>query len=291
MRRLNKKNLLIGTGLFLGLFFIFLLSQNSQKEIIPKSQSSHSSKEDKSLSNFEGKVESQPEIKESEKQSPSKALSQTIESLLAGDDSKLSDLKVADDFDRELEFKRTPLMVLAFNRNLEGVKILLERGASLSKVDESGGNALMNALNGNAPQVALEILKHKIDVNHLDHSGQSALHYAVGVGDKEVIAKLLELGADPNILANRADYTMLMDLCHEGLHDNVALFIKHGARLDVKDNEGRTPLHHAVLSGDKKTVELMLAAGVSKSEQDLKGKTALDLAHEFELAEIEKVLK
>lgn len=208
---------------------------------------------------------------------------QLLAGLFAQDKQAWNQLSTID-LNQRLEFNRTPLMVLAFERQSAAVELLLKRGATVNDVDDSGQNALMNALNGGSAATALMILKYPVNVSHVDHSGQSALHYAVGLGDVSVMERLLTLGADPNLSANRAGYTMLMDLAHEGQWQAVNLFVKFGARFDLQDNEGNSVLHHAVMSGSRETVESVLKTGISRSLTNRKGQTAADLAQRLELS-------
>lgn len=51
----------------------------------------------------------------------------------------------------------------------------------------------------------------------------------------------------------------------------------------AKDKEGQTPLHYAVLTGEKGLVSLLLRHGVDKTLTDNEGLTAADLAEGDEL--------
>ena len=54
----------------------------------------------------------------------------------------------------------------------------------------------------------------------------------------------LELGADVNA-TNSMGLTALLGAANRGSNDLIELLVKRGARLDIKDKEGRTPLRWA----------------------------------------------
>jgi ankyrin repeat protein len=57
----------------------------------------------------------------------------------------------------------------------------------------------------------------------------------------------------------------------------ITLLLDRGARIDDRDNRGRTPLMIASELNHTIAVELLLARGADKSLRDKQGKTAADL--------------
>lgn len=185
---------------------------------------------------------------------------------------------------------RTALMIAGFKRDMSAFNALVKAGANLTLIDNSGQDALMNAINGGAAEIALSLVNLGASVVRVDHSGQSALSYAVGLGNVELISALLEQGANPNLVANKAGYTMVMDLAHEGQLEALSLFIASGARVDGQDNEGNTLTHHAVASGNTEVVKLVVASGAPVDTLNKKGDSPLMLAKKYNLPEIESIL-
>jgi ankyrin repeat protein len=60
----------------------------------------------------------------------------------------------------------------------------------------------------------------------------------------DAVALCLELGADVNA-ANSMGLTALLGAVNRGSNDIIQLLVKRGARVDVKDKEGRTALRWA----------------------------------------------
>ncbi|KAL7294861.1 hypothetical protein TKK_0011786 [Trichogramma kaykai] len=100
----------------------------------------------------------------------------------------------------------------------------------------------------------------------------SPLHYALSRGDVEVAELLLRNGADPNA-ANAEGLTPLLVICrsgcpgytwHDGLLERFFQICDDAqltVRLDVADNEGRTPLQWAVSSLRMRTIDVLLDRG------------------------------
>ncbi len=53
------------------------------------------------------------------------------------------------------------------------------------------------------------------------------------------------------------------------------LLLQAGVKVDAKNTDGQTALHHAARAGDIETIEVLLAAGANVSAQDEKGDTPL----------------
>ena len=60
----------------------------------------------------------------------------------------------------------------------------------------------------------------------------------------DAVKLCLELGADVNAV-NSMGLTALLGAVNRGSNDIIELLVKRGARLDIKDKEGRTPLRWA----------------------------------------------
>lgn len=64
----------------------------------------------------------------------------------------------------------------------------------------------------------------------------------------------------------------------------ITLLINHGADVNYKNCMDQTPLHHAVESGDKHVIQLLLDAGADRAFVSLEGKTPLEMTEDKELA-------
>jgi len=188
---------------------------------------------------------------------------------------------------------------------LELVQALLDRGADTNRqtrveppsrrwmmpfgarqwVSPAGQTAFVRAALAGDVAVMRRLLEHGADPNLTTLGGTTALMAAAGVGwvprqtyteSKESLLEAVKLcvqhGADVNA-ADVKGFTALHGAAYRGLDDIVQFLAQKGARLDKKDNEGRTPLAlagGAYLAGNppepkKTTVALIqkLASGAS----------------------------
>ena len=101
--------------------------------------------------------------------------------------------------------------------------------------------------------------------------------------DAETLRLALELGADPRAITSRYDGTALIAAAHLGHHQAVRLLINAGAPLDHVNNLGWTALIEAIVLGDGgerhvACLEVLIAAGARLDLGDRGGATPLGLA-------------
>jgi ankyrin repeat protein len=108
--------------------------------------------------------------------------------------------------------------------------------------------------------------------------GFTALHFAAFFGGPEVARQLVESGADIDVVSQN-------DLQVAPLHSAVAgqlkvalLLIECGAKVNVRQRHGWTPLHGAADAGDEEVLAALLAAGADATARTDKGLTPADSA-------------
>jgi ankyrin repeat protein len=119
---------------------------------------------------------------------------------------------------------QTPFLRAALSGDTATMKLLVQRGADPNIPTLAGTTPLMAAAGVNWT------------VGQTFTESPQALVAAVNL--------CLELGADVNA-ANSMGLTALLGAANRGSNDIIELLVKRGARLDVKDKEGRTPLRWA----------------------------------------------
>jgi hypothetical protein len=65
---------------------------------------------------------------------------------------------------------------------------------------------------------------------------------------------------------------------HEKQFDCALALVKAGTSLDIKDKEGKTPLHKAVVNGDRAMIKMLIKAGASLDIPDNSSKSPKDCA-------------
>jgi ankyrin repeat protein len=129
--------------------------------------------------------------------------------------------------------------------------------------------------------VVREIVQHMglQELEERDNNRRTALHWAALPGHTEVVAILLDKGAQTDI-GDDYDGTPLMQAASRGHLGVVQLIVQHtgGQGLDVRDADGRTALHLAVLRGHEAVVTFLLSQGAQAINADRFRKTPFMLA-------------
>jgi hypothetical protein len=107
-------------------------------------------------------------------------------------------------------------------------------------------------------------------------------------GNTAIVDLLLKTTANPN-KADQDGLTPLHHAIHKENKDIVKLLLNK-ANPNIADKDGFTPLHYAVLTGKQNLVTLIIEKGADPSIKNKYGHTALDLATEAELPEIIEML-
>src|SRR5262249_49926779 len=99
-------------------------------------------------------------------------------------------------------------------------------------------------------------------------------------GDVEVIAYLIEHGADPRA-ASRSGWTPLHGAAQvpDGGTDVVKLLLDHGAAVDARDASGWTPLHIAPRQDAAGAIRALLARGASLEARTAVARTVLSKSY------------
>src|SRR6188508_1352833 len=127
----------------------------------------------------------------------------------------------------------------------------------VSWVDFTGQTPFLRAALSGDTTVMRLLLEHGADPNLATPAGTTPLMAAAGVNwvvaqtytespqaQIDAVMLCLELGADVNA-TNSMGLTALLGAANRGSNDLIELLVKRGARLDIKDKEGRTPLRWA----------------------------------------------
>ena len=151
----------------------------------------------------------------------------------------------------------TPLVFASYRGHLNVVRVLLDRGAGAGRKD---GNPI---------------------------------HYAGQRKHKEICKLLVSRGAVDSLV--RSKDPAKGDL-FRAAHSYDAVSVErilslHPKWANHKDRHGRTPLHAASLTGDTRTVEVLLKYGVDPSLQDHNHQTALDRAAAHRHHAVMKILQ
>lgn len=151
-------------------------------------------------------------------------------------------------------------------------------GCRMGTVDD-----LSRAAGKGDDQAVRRLIREGLDVNQFDSMGCTALQCAVASHRVECVRVLLEAGADVNTPHSNGCYLLHWACLIEFQLKECPLLeslIAYQARVDVRDRDGGTPLHTAVILGSGMLVRTLLRASADHTIKDNTGRTALDIAIE-----------
>ena len=166
------------------------------------------------------------------------------------------------------DFGVTPLWLACLNGSADMVEVLLTAGADASHTLPSGETVLMTAARtGSAEAVGL-LVAHGAIVNTQEQSrGQTALMWAVAQQHPDVVATLVELGADVHARSNPLP---------RRIHTRTAGFNPVGV-LDIVQG-GYTPMLFAARQGNLDAATYLVAGGGDVNDTAPSGTSALVVA-------------
>jgi hypothetical protein len=135
---------------------------------------------------------------------------------------------------------------------------------------------LIRECDGRRVEIAKLLIAAKANLDLDDGHGATALSASVYEGYEPLSLLLISKGANVNTKTHvYIDGPDNITPVHRATGQPAVLeaMIKHGAKVNVQDSEGRTPLHRAALHQSAKSVKLLLAAGADPDTKDNEGRT------------------
>jgi ankyrin repeat protein len=148
------------------------------------------------------------------------------------------------------------LILAATHGDANQVVEALKAGADPQAVSRTGVTPLLAAAFGGSVEAVRVVVEHGADVNHVATGYRAWTWTAEHISSTEQpIAKTASLG-----------YTALILAAQKGFADIVAYLLDHGADPKLADLEGDTPLYVASEQGHAKIVAMLLDKGVDPDE-------------------------
>ncbi|KAM6281654.1 inversin isoform 2-T2 [Porphyrio hochstetteri] len=156
---------------------------------------------------------------------------------------------------------RTPLHWAALLGHAQIVHLLLERNKfGTIPSDSQGATPLHYAAQSNFAETVEVFLKHPSVKDDSDLEGRTSFMWAAGKGSDDVIRTMLALKLD-------IDINMTDKYAGTG-----------GARVDLVDQDGHSPLHWAALGGNADVCQILIENKINPNVQDYAGRTPLQCA-------------
>ena len=165
----------------------------------------------------------------------------------------------------------TPLHLSAENGFLDAVKLLVDNGSDVTKMDNYGRSALYLAASNDYPDVCAYLAKARSPLYCCIYRKkeviwkESPLHRSCEKGYLAVIKGLVSAGADINLRIS--DNQLLFNdapmhrAAKQGLLECIKFLVAAGAQIDIINDDGNTPLHIAAYCGHINVVEFLVSSG------------------------------
>lgn len=115
-------------------------------------------------------------------------------------------------------------------------------------------------------------------INEKSEQGHTALHYASYRGNIDIITKLVENGAEVEVVNNRG--LNVLHMAAQGNQPNALVYFKENFFMNIHsvDDLGSTPLHWACYTGSETAVIFILSWDPNVNAQDREGLSPMHLA-------------
>ncbi len=171
-----------------------------------------------------------------------KGLTDIVEYLLKVCQADIKTEGTYSDIDGMVHRNVTPLWIAAVKSHSDVVKLLLSYGADANSRTDSGSTPLRSACALTNIAIVKLLISQGADVNAKNHAGITCLTASV---QSKQLSKIL---------------------------------LQNGAKTNPTDIDGWTAIHHAIHSGTKDTLKLLLDSGVDPMLENREGDDALQLA-------------
>ena len=188
------------------------------------------------------------------------------------------------------EHKITPLMKACWDGELEIATYLMDQGADVNAVDESGSTPMFEAIKRNRPEFVQLLIDRGAKVNVKDTRQFTPLTTAAAAGGEEISRILVKAGAD--VKAETYGLTPLMFAVASRKIPMVKLLVELGAPVDqVSSMSGQTALFSAIYAANAEMVQALIDLKANVNFRTKDGDTPIKAAQKGDQTDIIDLLK
>lgn len=185
----------------------------------------------------------------------------------------------------------SPINSAIYDDDMGMVRKLIDHGADINKSTEYNPSALCTAIKNKRMDILKYLVDNGGDVNKKDVSTQyTPLLYSIIFGDEDTTRYLLEYGADPNIQNRSGDTPLYRSLMNDNKNAITKLLLKYGADPNIKNRVGNTSLFPAVEYSNLDIVKELIKHGAKIDIRNNRGKSLLDYAKDEKIIDYLKSL-
>lgn len=191
---------------------------------------------------------------------------------------------------------KTPLMIASKEGDLDFVKFLVEKGADVNFLSIHGVNALWYSVVAEHYEISKFLIYEGSDVNVFSKAGKiGILNMASYNGELGIIQLLLERGADINFQNSGGVSPLASAILGDHL-DIVEFFVQRGCNIELRTVMGKTPLLIVCASSERYNknsydiVSVLLDAGAKMDVVDNSGNSPLSYSRKLKNTKIEALL-
>jgi ankyrin repeat protein len=165
-----------------------------------------------------------------------------------------------------------------------------KNNTDINKLDVDGFTALHRAIYNNSAVDVKKLLQDGADTEIIDRSGSYPILIAICKNNPEIVQLLFEYGANTETVGHNDQVTPLFFAIDHGYIQIVQTLILHKANVNACTKDGLTPLEYAIIKGNVKIIEMLIAAGANVNVKYINDATLLQRAFYSNNFEIIKTL-